>query len=88
MRPPTVDPGLPTKGTGEYEWQGFAPAAAHAQVINPTSGLILNWNNKPARGYAGRGRRVDVGAGAAGRPAVGGHRSAVRSTRWRASSAR
>ena len=35
--PPTVDPGLPTKGTGEYEWQGFEPAAAHAQVINPTS---------------------------------------------------
>ena len=53
VRPATVDPGLPTKGTGEYEWQGFAPAAAHAQVINPTSGMILNWNNKPARGYAG-----------------------------------
>jgi acyl-homoserine lactone acylase PvdQ len=48
-----VDPGLPTKGSGEYEWQGFVPAAAHAQVINPPSGLILNWNNKPARGYAG-----------------------------------
>ena len=53
VRPATVDPGLPTKGTGEYEWQGFVPAAAHAQVINPTSGVILNWNNKPARGYAG-----------------------------------
>ncbi len=53
MRPATVDSGLPTKGTGEYEWQGFAPAAAHAQVINPPSGLILNWNNKPARAYAG-----------------------------------
>jgi acyl-homoserine lactone acylase PvdQ len=53
VRPPTVDPGLPTKGTGEYEWLGFAPAAAHAQVINPASGMILNWNNKPARGYAG-----------------------------------
>ena len=26
VRPPTVDPGLPTKGTGEYEWQGFASA--------------------------------------------------------------
>ena len=53
VRPATVDPGLPTKGTGEYEWQGFAPAAAHAQVISPPSGLILNWNNKPARAYAG-----------------------------------
>jgi acyl-homoserine lactone acylase PvdQ len=53
MRPSTVDPGLPTKGTGEYEWQGFAPASAHAQVVDPPSGLILDWNNKPARGYAG-----------------------------------
>ena len=53
VRPATVDPGLPTKGTGEYEWQGFAPASAHAQTIDPASGVILNWNNKPARGYAG-----------------------------------
>jgi acyl-homoserine lactone acylase PvdQ len=53
VRPSTVDPGLPTKGTGEYEWQGFLPASAHAQAINPASGVILNWNNKPARGYAG-----------------------------------
>ncbi len=53
LRPSTVDPGLPTKGTGQYEWAGFAPASAHAQVINPRSGVILNWNNKPARGYAG-----------------------------------
>jgi len=52
VRPSTVDPGLPTKGTGEYEWQGFLPASAHAQTVNPASGLILNWNNKPARGYA------------------------------------
>lgn len=51
LRPSTVDPGLPTKGTGEYEWRGFAPASAHAQAINPD--VILNWNNKPARGYAG-----------------------------------
>ncbi len=53
VRPSTVDPGLPTKGTGEHEWRGFAPARAHAQVVSPASGLILNWNNKPARGYAG-----------------------------------
>jgi acyl-homoserine lactone acylase PvdQ len=53
VRPSSVDPGLPTKGTGEYEWQGFAPASAHAQAINPSSGVVLNWNNKPARGYGG-----------------------------------
>jgi acyl-homoserine lactone acylase PvdQ len=51
VRPPTVDPGLPTKGTGEYEWTGFRTAAAHAQAINPPGGVILNWNNRPARGY-------------------------------------
>jgi acyl-homoserine lactone acylase PvdQ len=51
VRPPTVDPGLPTKGTGEFEWQGFLPAAKHAQQMNPKSGVILNWNNKPARGF-------------------------------------
>jgi acyl-homoserine lactone acylase PvdQ len=53
VRPPTVDPGLPTKGTGEYEWTGYRPAAAHAQAIDPPSGVILNWNNRPARGYPG-----------------------------------
>jgi acyl-homoserine lactone acylase PvdQ len=53
VRPPTVDPGLPTKGDGEHEWRGFVPASAHAQSINPRSGMILNWNNKPARGFAG-----------------------------------
>ena len=53
LRPPTVDPGLPTKGTGEHEWQGFVPTAEHAQVVNPPGGLILNWNNRPARGYTG-----------------------------------
>ena len=51
VRPTTVDPGLPTKGTGEHEWEGFVPASGHAQAVNPPSGVILNWNNKPARGY-------------------------------------
>jgi acyl-homoserine lactone acylase PvdQ len=51
-RPSSVDPGLLTKGTGDFEWAGFMPPAAHAQVINPKSGTLLNWNNKPARGFA------------------------------------
>ena len=86
VRPATVDPGLPTKGTGDYEWQGFLPASAHAQTINPASGVILNWNNKPARGTRapttnGRGARcsrVDL---------LWGGISGGRSTRSRASSA-
>ncbi|MSO58055.1 MAG: hypothetical protein EXQ77_03330 [Thermoleophilia bacterium] len=50
VRPASVDPGLPTKGTGDFEWKGFLPAAAHAQQVNPASGLIVNWNNKHAAG--------------------------------------
>ncbi len=48
LRAPGTDPALPTAGTGEYDWRGFLPFAGHAQAVNPPSGLILNWNNKPA----------------------------------------
>ena len=48
-----TDPALPTVGTGDYDWQGFVPFAGHARAVNPPSGVILNWNNKPA---------ADVGA--------------------------
>ena len=43
-----TDPALPTLGTGDYDWRGFLPFEAHARGINPPSGAILNWNNKPA----------------------------------------
>jgi acyl-homoserine lactone acylase PvdQ len=52
VRSPNVDPGLPTRGTGEYEWRGFLPFARHPQTINPPSGVIVNWNNKPAAGFS------------------------------------
>jgi acyl-homoserine lactone acylase PvdQ len=48
LRNPHVDPRLPTKGTGEYEWTGFLPASKHAFQADPKSGLLVNWNNKPA----------------------------------------
>jgi acyl-homoserine lactone acylase PvdQ len=48
VRAAGTDPALPTNGTGEYDWRGFIPFARHARVVNPSSGLILNWNNKPA----------------------------------------
>jgi acyl-homoserine lactone acylase PvdQ len=51
LRPAGVDSQLPTKGTGEYEWTGFAPASAHPQTVNPPSGVIVNWNQRPARGF-------------------------------------
>ncbi len=48
IRAAGTDPALPTIGTGDYDWRGFVPFAGHAQGINPPSGTILNWNNKPA----------------------------------------
>ena len=53
IRAPGTDSALPTVGTGEFDWRGFVPFAGHAQGINPPSGAILNWNNRPA---------ADVGA--------------------------
>jgi acyl-homoserine lactone acylase PvdQ len=52
VRVPGVDPGFPTIGTGEYDWKGFLAPSAHPQAIDPPSGAIVNWNNKPAPGFA------------------------------------
>jgi acyl-homoserine lactone acylase PvdQ len=52
VRPDTVDPGLPTRGNGDFEWRGFLPFAQHPQAVSPPSGAIVNWNNKPAPGFA------------------------------------
>ena len=49
-RAPGLDPALPTVGTGDYDWRGFVSFAGHARAINPSSGVILNWNNRPAPG--------------------------------------
>jgi hypothetical protein len=46
-----VDSGLPTIGTGAYEWRGFLPRARHPQAVEPSDGLLLNWNNKSAPGF-------------------------------------
>ena len=48
LRAPGTDPALPTQGRGDYEWRGYLSFAAHAKSINPPSGAILNWNDKPA----------------------------------------
>ncbi len=49
VRAPGTDPALPTAGTGEYDWKGYLTPQQHAQGVNPPSGVILNWNNKPAQ---------------------------------------
>jgi acyl-homoserine lactone acylase PvdQ len=46
-----VNPELPIDGRGKYEWKGQLKSSQHPQVVNPSSGLIVNWNNKPAAGW-------------------------------------
>jgi penicillin amidase len=60
-----ANPLFPAPGTGEYEWQGFHPSAQNPQVINPATGIIANWNNKPAKNWA-NGDLGGVFGGAAG----------------------
>jgi acyl-homoserine lactone acylase PvdQ len=50
-RPKNVDPGLPTMGTGQFEWRGFEPAKTHMQAILGGKSKIVNWNNVTARNF-------------------------------------
>jgi acyl-homoserine lactone acylase PvdQ len=52
IRAAGVDPGLPAIGTGAYDWRGFLAPGAHPHAIDPASGDIVNWNNKPAPKFA------------------------------------
>lgn len=47
-----VNPLLPTPGTGEFEWQGFLPTEKNPHIINPATGIVANWNNKPEREWS------------------------------------
>lgn len=51
IRPQGVDPGLPTLGTGKYEWNGFLDKGDHPQGIDPKDGTMTNWNNSVAHGF-------------------------------------
>jgi penicillin amidase len=60
-----VNPLLPTPGTGEFEWQGFLPTEKNPHVINPATGILANWNNKPAKEWS-NGDLAGIFGGAAG----------------------
>lgn len=69
IRDKRVDPGLLTKGTGQYEWKGFLSKKRHPHGKNPKSGMMVNWNNSVAHrfgsaddewGRAGSVQRVDL----------------------------
>jgi acyl-homoserine lactone acylase PvdQ len=77
-RHPQVDLGLPTKGTGKYEWRGFISRDKHPHGTAPRDNTIVNWNNKPAPGWQaaddnwayGSVHRVDLLETAANGPAT------------------
>ncbi len=52
LRAAGVDPGLPTIGTGAYDWTGYLAPDAHPHAIDPPGGALVNWNNKPAPKFA------------------------------------
>ena len=52
LRNANVNPGLPTNGNGSYEWHGWLAPNAHVHVVDPASGQIVNWNNKPGAAFA------------------------------------
>ncbi|MEA2645461.1 MAG: penicillin amidase [Chloroflexota bacterium] len=49
--PSNVDPNLTVPGTGEWDWQGLETYDDQPHVINPTTGYLVNWNNKQAKGW-------------------------------------
>ena len=62
LRAPGTDPALPTVGTGDYDWRGFLPVSVHPQVIDPASGVLLNWNTKPAAGVGAADSNFSYGS--------------------------
>ncbi|HEX8123082.1 MAG TPA: penicillin acylase family protein [Solirubrobacteraceae bacterium] len=62
VRDPRVDPRLPTKGTGQYEWKGFLSPAEHAQEIGNPTGALVNWNNRPAPNWGASDENWNYGS--------------------------
>jgi acyl-homoserine lactone acylase PvdQ len=61
IRPTSVDPALPTWGTGNAEWQGYLSAADHVHETNPAQGFFVSWNNKPAPGFSASDEQFGYG---------------------------
>jgi len=47
LRSKNIDFRLPTPGDGKHDWRGVLPPEKMPYMINPKSGFIVNWNNKP-----------------------------------------
>ena len=49
-RAPGVDPALPRWGDPKWDWKGYLTFDDHPSEVNPASGFLASWNNKPAIG--------------------------------------
>jgi acyl-homoserine lactone acylase PvdQ len=61
VRPKGVNGDLPTDGRGRFEWKGYLPASRHPQDVDPPSGMLVSWNNKPAKDFPASDSRWDEG---------------------------
>ncbi len=69
IRAPGTNPSLPTLGTAPVRLARLPREAKdHPQDINPKSGLIHNWNNKPAAGFGAADNELDLPVGSPRRP--------------------
>ena len=62
VRAPGTDPSLPTLGTGQYDWRGFLTRDQHPHAVVSRSGVLLNWNGKPAPGWGAADNNWDLGS--------------------------
>ena len=57
-----VNPDLPVDGRGKFEWTRLPrKASKHPQDVSPVDGLLVNWNNKPAKDFPAGDERWDEG---------------------------
>ncbi len=61
LRARGVNGDLPVDGRGRFEWRGFLAPGKHPQDVDPPSGLLVNWNNKPAKDVPAGDDRWDEG---------------------------
>ncbi|MFP7297188.1 penicillin acylase family protein [Neobacillus niacini] len=48
IRAAGTDNRLPMVGDGSQDWKGIVPFEALPHAINPSQGIVANWNNKPS----------------------------------------
>lgn len=51
VRTKGVHPSLPSWGTGKWEWRGRRAYKTQPKIVDPDTGWLANWNNKPTKGW-------------------------------------